>query len=74
MSERKLITLLEVLLTPIYNSTAVRSPLLVGKLFVDSLEIDNMVMYVTEELLYRDEKFISREDEMELLLITIMSS
>ena len=30
---------------------------------VDGLEIDNMVMYVTEELLYRDEKFISREDD-----------
>ena len=27
------------------------------------LEIDNMVMYVTEEPLYRDEKFISREDD-----------
>ena len=34
-----------------------------GKLMVDGLEIDNMVMYVTEELLYRDEKFISREDD-----------
>ena len=34
-----------------------------GKLLVDGLEIDNMVMYVTEELLYHDEKFISREDD-----------
>ena len=34
-----------------------------GKLLVDGLEIHNMVMYVTEELLYCDEKFISREDD-----------
>ena len=27
------------------------------------LEIDNIVMYVTEELLYRDKKFISMEDD-----------
>ena len=30
---------------------------------MDGLQIDNMVMYVTEELLYRDEKFIFREDD-----------
>ena len=34
-----------------------------GKLLVDGIEVDNMVMYVTEELLFRDEKFISREDD-----------
>ena len=34
-----------------------------GKLLVDGLEINNMVMYVTEELLYRDEKIISREED-----------
>ena len=34
-----------------------------GKLLVDGLEINNMVMYVTEELLHRDEKFISREED-----------
>ena len=34
-----------------------------GKLMVDGIEIDNMVMYVTEEVLYRDEKFILREDD-----------
>ena len=34
-----------------------------GKLVVDGLEIHNMVMYVTEELLFRDEKFISREED-----------
>ena len=33
-----------------------------GKLLVNALEIDNMVMYVTKELLYHDEKFISREE------------
>ena len=33
------------------------------KLLVDGIEVDNMVMYVTEELLFRDEKFISREDD-----------
>ena len=32
-----------------------------GKLTVNGLEIDNMVMYVTEELLYPEEKFISME-------------
>ena len=30
---------------------------------VDGSEIDNMVMYVTEEILHRSEKFISRDDE-----------
>ena len=44
-----------------------------GKLLVDGLEVDNMVMYVTEELLYRDEKFITRKTMAELLHITIMS-
>ena len=34
-----------------------------GKLLVDGIEVDNMVMYVTVELLFRDEKFISREDD-----------
>ena len=34
-----------------------------GKLTVDGLEIYNMVMHLTEELLYRDEKFITREDD-----------
>ena len=34
-----------------------------GKLLVDGLEIDNMVMYVTEELLYGDEKFITRKED-----------
>ena len=33
------------------------------KLLVDGIEVDNMVMHVTEELLYRDEKFISMEDD-----------
>ena len=33
-----------------------------GTLQVDGVDVDQMVMYVTEELLYRDEKFISRED------------
>ena len=30
---------------------------------VDGSEIDNMVMYVTEEILHRSKKFISRDDE-----------
>ena len=34
-----------------------------GRLRVDGIEVDNMVMYVTEELLHHDEKFISREDD-----------
>ena len=34
-----------------------------GKLLVDGLEINNMVMYVTEEILFKDEKFISREED-----------
>ena len=34
-----------------------------GRLLVDGLEIDSMVMYVTEEILFRDEKFIVREDD-----------
>ena len=34
-----------------------------GTLQVDGIDVDQMVMYVTEELLYRDEKFISREDD-----------
>ena len=32
-------------------------------LHIDGVEVYNMVMYVTEEILYRDEKFISREDD-----------
>ena len=42
---------------------APKSPATVENLLVDGLEIHNMVMYVTEELLYRDEKFISREED-----------
>ena len=38
------------------------------KLLVDGLEIDNIVMYVTEELLYRNEKFISREDDDRIIV------
>ena len=34
-----------------------------GRLLVDGIEVDNMVMYVTEEILFRDEKFIVREDD-----------
>ena len=34
-----------------------------GTLMVDGEEIHHMVMHVTEEVLYRDEKFISRDDE-----------
>ena len=34
-----------------------------GKLRVDGIEVDNMAMYVTEELLYHDQKLISREDD-----------
>ena len=34
-----------------------------GKLRVHGVEVDNMVIYVTGELLYRDKKFISREDD-----------
>ena len=34
-----------------------------GKLLVDGLEVNNKVMYVIEELLYCDEKFVSREDD-----------
>ena len=30
---------------------------------IDGKEIYNMVMYVTEEILYRKEKFVSRDDE-----------
>ena len=30
---------------------------------VDGVDVDQMVMYVTEELLFSDEKFISREDD-----------
>ena len=34
-----------------------------GTLMVDGKQIYHMVMYVTEEILYRKEKFISRDDE-----------
>ena len=34
-----------------------------GLLMVDGVEIYNMVLYVTEEILFRKEKFISRDDE-----------
>ena len=34
-----------------------------GLLMVDGVEIYNMVMYVTEEILYHPEKFIFRDDE-----------
>ena len=34
-----------------------------GRLLVDGVLVDNMVMYVTEEILFRDEKFILREDD-----------
>ena len=34
-----------------------------GKLKVDESDTKHMVMYVTEEILYRAEKFISRDDE-----------
>ena len=34
-----------------------------GALHVDGVEVYNMVMYITEEILYRDEKLISREDD-----------
>ncbi len=34
-----------------------------GQLIVDGVEIYKMVMYVTEEILYRKEKFILRDDE-----------
>ena len=34
-----------------------------GALLIDGKEIYHMVMYITEEILYRSEKFISREDE-----------
>ena len=30
---------------------------------MDGLEVDNMVMYVTQELLYWNEKFITREED-----------
>ena len=34
-----------------------------GTLQVDGIDVDQMVMYVTEEFLSRDEKYISREDD-----------
>ena len=34
-----------------------------GALHINGIEVYNMVMYVTEEILYQDEKFISREDD-----------
>ena len=34
-----------------------------GTLQVDGVDVDHMVMYITEELLFRDEKLISREDD-----------
>ena len=34
-----------------------------GTLMVDGEEIHHMVMHVTKEILYRNEKFISRDDE-----------
>ena len=34
-----------------------------GTLMVDGEEIHHIVMHVTEEIIYRDEKFISRDDE-----------
>ena len=34
-----------------------------GALLIDGKEIHHMVMYVTEEILYRNEKFVSRDDE-----------
>ena len=34
-----------------------------GRLLVDGVDVDNMVMYVTEEILFRDEKLILREDD-----------
>ena len=34
-----------------------------GTLQVDCVDVDHMVMYITEELLFHDEKFISREDD-----------
>ena len=34
-----------------------------GSITIDGKVIHHMVMYVTEEILYRDEKFVTREDE-----------